>query len=145
MSKTPVKVHAAEAETGASEAPKSKAKVKAKANGVAKPPRVKATAKAEKPVSKPPKVKAAPAKPRKAVDLTKLDGFGFRLASLKSQAAAMFARKQGATLGEVRDALQSTQFNLLTQAKTRGFKVDEKLEDGNGNRRITRYFLSAKK
>ncbi len=146
--KFPEKVFAPEAATASDEAP-AKPKAKAKVNGAAAAaPKAKAKAKAA-----PAKVKAkAPAKAKakgkakeRNVDPAKLDGFGFRLSSIKSKAAAMYAAKGGATLGEVKEALDSTQFNVLTELKERGFTVDTKQEDGDGPRKITRYFVKAKK
>lgn len=127
---------AAEAET---EAPKAKAtpKVKAKANGKAT---VKASAK--------PAAKAAPAKPAKAkgkaaaehkVDPDKVDAYGFRKGSIKSKAAAMYAKGKGATLNEVKVALGSVQFNLLNDVKEKGFKVETTEVKGHIGRMVTRY------
>lgn len=134
-------VNAPEAETAADSKParraspkpaKPAAKASAKGNGKAK-----ATAKAK------PAAKAAKAKPRQA-DPAKLDNFGLRKGSIKSRAAALYARKSGATLAEVKAECDSVQFNVLTELKDKGFKVDTKQEDGNGNRKISRYFLKAK-
>ncbi len=134
----------------------------AKVNGKAKPPvkaakaAPKAPAKAVKPAkaakaAKPAKAAKA-AKPAKAktraprtVDPAKLDQYGLRAGSLKSQAAAMYAAKGGATLGEVTEALQSTQYNVIGMLREKGFTFDEKKEDGAGHRKVTRYFLKAKK
>lgn len=126
------------------------AKRKAKANGTAKvkaakaaKPAVKAAGKVK--AAKPAKAKAS-AKPRKApeYDPAKLDQFGLRKGSLKSQAAVMYARAGGASLGEVRKSLDSVQFNVLTQLRGKGYIIDEKSEDGKGNRSVTRFFLRTK-
>jgi hypothetical protein len=93
------------------------------------------------------KVKAkGKAKPRKArtVDPAKLDQFGLRKGSIKSRAAAMYAAKKGATLNEVKEALESTQFNVLTELEGKGFKVTRTLVSGIGARQATKYHLSAK-
>lgn len=144
-------VMAPEAEAGAAKPAKVKAAPKAPAKAAAKPA-PKATAKPAK--AKPP-VKAAakaPAKKAKAkerkvreYDPAKLDQYGFRLNSAKSNAAVLYAAKGGATLGEIKVKLGSTQFNVLTQLRELGYTIDEKQEDGKGNRKITRYFLRAKK
>ena len=117
-------------------------KVRAKANGAAKP--VKAAGKAAKPVKaagKAVKAKAKAAKAPKAAK-TPLDDFGFREGSIKSQAAAMYASKKGATLAEVKAKVGSVQLNLLTELMANGHKVKRTKVDGTGSRQVTRYFLS---
>lgn len=140
--RSPTRIYAPEAETGT--APAKAKPVKAKAvKAVSKP--------AAKPVkaAKPDKAKAA--KPAKAgakkprnVDPAKLDEFGLRLGSMKSKAAKMYSTKKGATLAEVKEALESTQFNVLTEMEAKGHTVDRSQEDGEGNRKVTRYKLIAK-
>ena len=118
----------------------------AKPNGANKPakrPRkaaVKATGKA-----KPVKAKAAKgaAKPRQR-DPSRLDQFGLRKGSNKSKAAALYSRGKGATLAEVRDAVGSTQFNVLTELNGKGYKVEKSQAKGL-RRPITRYRLVPKK
>ena len=143
-------VLAAEAETGADAPAKAKRKATpkaaAKANGEvkaakgAKPAKAApAKGKAAKPAAK--KAKKAP----RSVDPNKIDQYGFRKGTLKSRAAVMYAAKKGATLAEVKAALDSTQFNLLTQLEEQGYTVERKQEDGDGSRKVTRYKLSAKK
>ncbi len=123
----------------------------------AKQAKVKAKpAKAAKPAAKPAKVKAkgngkakvkAKAKAKRAprtVDPAKLDQFGFRLNSLKSRAATMYAGKKGATLAEVKEALDSTQFNLLTELEEKGFKVERTEAAGKSGRQVTRFHISPK-
>ena len=119
-------------------------KVKAKGNGHAKGA-VKAKAKA---TAAP--VKAAKATPAKAKgkakaerqrDPLKLDAFGFRKGSIKSKAAAMYAK--GATLADVKEALGSVQFNLLTELEGRGFTVDKAEIKGANDRMVTRYKIHA--
>lgn len=139
--KAPQKVFAPEAATGEAEAPKRKpAPAKPTAKASAKPDKAKVKAKAA-----PVKAKGKKVKAERNVDQSKLDSFGFRLSSIKSKAAALYARKGGATLGEVKEELDSTQFNVLTELKEKGHTVDTKQEDGEGNRKITRYFVKAKK
>jgi len=155
---------AAVAENDADEAPPkapSKPAAKAKPNGHAKP-EVKAKAKAApakavKAAAKPAKAAtdkakaAAPAKAKakgKAVERTrdpaKLDQFGFRKGSIKANAAAMYATKNGATLGEVKEKVGSVQFNLLTELEEKGFKVEKSQVKGDGPRKVTRYKLHTK-
>lgn len=87
----------------------------------------------------PPPTKAAKAKKAKK-ETTGTDRFGFRLGSKKSQAAAMYASKTGATLGEVKHALKSTQFNLLNELEEMtGVKISKVKEAGPGARKVTRY------
>jgi hypothetical protein len=143
MSKSPTKTFSpAEAATASVEAPaKAPRTVKAKSNGAGKPAKA-AKAKAAKP-AKAAKAKAkqaakAPAKP------VKLDQFGFRVGTLKSRAAAIYASKRGATLAEVRNKLESTQFNLLTELKGKGFKIREEQVQGEGTRKVTRYTIQPK-
>lgn len=125
-------------DSGADEAPApAKArKVKAKANGAAKPA-VKA-AKAPKKAA----AKVAAKAPRKAKPATPRDAYGFGEGTLKSRAAAMYAHKKGATVGEVKAALGAIQFNLLKQLEGQGYKVTRTKEAGEGNKKITRYKLS---
>jgi len=125
------------------ETPKIKKPRKAisKGNGAAKPFKAaKAAPVKAKAASKPAKGKAVAAKPR-----GKRDAWGFMANSLKSQAAAMYASKKGATLDEVKAKLKSLQLNLLTKLEGEGFKVRKVKEEGpTGKRQVTRYFLSAK-
>lgn len=131
---------AVEAETEAAvvETPRKAAKAKAKPNG--------ATHKAVKAAKAPAKAKATP-KPAKAkakakVEAAEKDKWGFRDGSLKSKAAALYAAKKGATLEEVKEALGSVQLNLLKDLEAKGHKVKKVKEDGEGKRKVTRYFLS---
>lgn len=139
----------ADTETPAKPARKFTGKVKAakaaKGNGEAKAA-PKAAGKPAGKVKAAKGAKAAPAKKaagkaRKAPvrDPAKLDQFGFRKGSIKSQAAQMYATKKGSTLGEIKEKLGSTQFNLLTQLEEKGWTIGKKFEDGAGNRKITRY------
>jgi hypothetical protein len=97
--------------------------------------------------------KAAPAAPAKGKakakaerqrDPDKLDAFGFRKGSIKSKAAAMYAKGKGATLAEVREALGSVQFNLLTELEKGGFTVEKNHAKGDTGRGVTRYKIHAK-
>jgi hypothetical protein len=122
------------------------------------PPSVPAPQKPRKPARKPARkatkkakgngkaAKAKTAKARKArtVDPAKLDQFGFRKGSLKSKAAAMYAGKKGATLAQVKKALDSTQFNLLGELEERGFKVTKEQISGDNDRKVTRYTVVTK-
>jgi hypothetical protein len=129
----------------AAPAPKAKVRVKAKpvkaakapSNGHATPAKAKAKA------AKPAKVKTKPRKPR-VLDPSKLDQFGFRLGTIKAQAAAMYASKKGATLGEVKEKLESAQFNLLTEVAEKGFKVLRSESQGDSGRKVTRYTIVTK-
>lgn len=116
-----------------------KAKAKKLTNGYAKP--VKGHAKPAKPVKA---VKAKGKRKPRTVDPAKLDQFGFRLSSMKSKAAAMYATKSGATLAEVKDKLDSNQFNLLTELAGRGYKIDRKDVGGEHGRNVTKYKILTK-
>lgn len=118
-----------------------KAAPKAPAKAAAKPAKA---AKAEKATKVAKVAKGAKPKATRNADPAKLDQFGLRIGSLKSKAAEMYADKGGATLAEVKEALDSVQFNVLTMLREKGFTITEKQEDGNGHRRVTRYFLKAK-
>ena len=126
-------------------APAKPRKVKAKANGTAKPA-VKAAPKAAKAVKKAAKVAKAAPKAKRTSKAPKaavaLDAFGLKAGSLKSKAAAMYATKKGATTGEIKATLGSVQFNVLTTLKKRGHTVTKTLEKGDGTRKILRYKLS---
>jgi hypothetical protein len=67
------------------------------------------------------------------------DQFGFRKGSKKSQAAALYATKKGATLNEVKEKTGSSQLNLLTELKNRKMKVLTSKEKGTGKKQVTRY------
>ena len=91
-----------------------------------------------------PRAKSNGERATRKVDLSKLDQFGFRLGSKKAQAAAMYASKKGATLAEVRGALQSTQFNLLTEIEKRGFKIERMPATGEHDRKVTRFHIAGR-
>lgn len=123
-------------------------KAPAKAKGAAKP---KVTAKAPVKAKTSPKApakaakapeKAKAAKPKAAV---KKDMYGFRDGSTKSKAVAMYARKSGATLAEVKEKLGSVQLNVLNALEEGGYEVERKTEKRDGARAVTRYFLKGKK
>lgn len=73
-----------------------------------------------------------------------MDKYGFRIGTMKSKAAALYARKEGATVDEVRDEVNSLQLNLLTTLEKQGFTVKREKEKKPSGRIITRYFLSGK-
>ena len=74
-----------------------------------------------------------------------VDKFGFRIGSKKSQAAAMYATKNGATLNEVKEALNSSQFNLLLELEDK-FQIDKtKVPGTEGKRQVTRYHIGSAK
>lgn len=157
--KTPTKVTASDEALATAEATPAKAAkaVKAKGNGQAKPAKVKAAAKPA--VKAKPKAEAKPAKAVKAKGKAKaaakerkprtlnpatLDAFGFRKGTIKSNAAALYAKGKGATLAEVKEKLKSAQFNLLTEVETRGFTVDKTPVKNTNGRKVTRYHIVAK-
>jgi hypothetical protein len=90
---------------------------------------------------------ATPTKPKKTRAKrppsipVEVDEFGLVQGSLRSRAAAMYARDDGATLSEVKNALKCVQFNVLTQLEKKGHGV-KRVKENIGDRKITRYFLS---
>ena len=123
---------------GADKAPvKAAGKAKVTAKG-AKAPAKKAAPKA---TAKPAKAKAKKAERQR--DPAKLDAWGFRKDSIKSRAAAMYAKAKGATLAEVKEEVGSVQFNLLTELKEAGHTVDVDQVKAGG-RMVNRYKLVAK-
>lgn len=98
----------------------------------------KATVKAAK---APEKAMAAKAK----ASTVKKDAFGFRDGSAKSKAVAMYSRKSGATLAEVKEKVGSVQLNVLNSMEAEGYEVERKSEKRDGARAVTRYFLRGKK
>jgi hypothetical protein len=117
--------------------------LKAMARKAAKNKPAKAPARAKGAAKAKPAKGAKARKPRTA-DPAKLDQFGLRKGSIKSQAAAMYAKGKGATLNDVKEALESTQFNVLTELEGKGFKVLRDLVPGIGARQATKYKLIAK-
>jgi hypothetical protein len=118
--------------------PKIKRKAKSKPAVKAKP-----KAKAKVKEAKAPKVKTKGKKAKvRNVDQSKLDRFGFRLGSKKSKAASMYAAKKGATLLEVKKALKSNQFNLLTELEEKGFEIKRIMTPGTNGRQITRFQIA---
>lgn len=113
--------------------PKAKAKAKAKVKASAKP-KLKAKAKTAKGSEK---AKAAKSSVEK-------DQYGLRKGSTKSQAAAIYARKSGATLEEVKEKLGSVQLNVLNELEEDGWKVERVKEQRKDRRPATRYWLKAK-
>jgi len=82
-------------------------------------------------------------KPR-TPDPAKLDQFGLRKGSIKSRAAQMYAKGKGATLTEVREAVGSTQFNVIAELEGKGFKIARSLVPGIGARQATKYKVLTK-
>ena len=125
-------------------------KVAAKGNGHAKPT-VKAKGKAPvKAAAKTPakakgasKAKGTDKAPRQR-DPAKLDGYGFRLGTTKSKAAALYAKGKGATLAEVKAEVGSVQFNLLTELEAAGWAIEKSEVKNDGGRKVTRYKIRAK-
>jgi len=115
----------------------AKAKAPAKAQAAKTKPAKKA--KSAKPVAKPKKVAA------KKADKSEKDQFGLRKGSTRSTAAAMYARKSGATLEEVKEAVGSIQLNVLKELEATGFVVEKEKQTRSGKRPLTRYWLKAAK
>ena len=123
------------AATKAADKPKAKPAAKAPAKAKAAP---KAAAKASKGSEKPKAVKA------KAVSADK-DQFGLRKGTTRSEAAALYSRKNGATLAEVKERLGSVQLNVLVKLEGEGYTVERIKEKRKGDTRpATRYILKAK-
>lgn len=121
---------------------KAKPKAKAKANG-ANGSNGKAHKAAATPAKAKVKAKAKDAKraPRQR-DPAKLDEYGFRKESIKSQAAALY--KKGATLADVKAAVGSIQFNVLNELEEAGHKIKKIEVKGKGGRAATKYQILAK-
>ena len=137
----------------------AKPKIKAKANGhdkalvkAAGKPKAKVAAKAPVKAKTAPKATAKPAKatvkakaPKaKAESKVEKDAYGLRKGSAKSKAAALFARKSGATLPEIKEAVGSVQLNVLVGLEAEGYEVIKKKETRNEGRPLTRYYLKGK-
>lgn len=122
----------------------SNGKATAKAAAPDKPAKAAKAAKVAAP--KAGKAKAAKAAPKaeRHRDPAKLDAFGFRKESIKSRAAAMYAKGKGATLAEVKEAVGSVQFNLLTELTGKGFTIDQTEVKNEQGRMVTRYKLHPK-
>lgn len=156
----------------ATETPR-KAKTTVKANGAAKPTAKAASKAPVKAAGKPkaaagakaaPKAKTAPkvtakagkgsekpkaAKPKtetkaKAASTVEKDAYGFRKGSAKSKAVALYARKNGATLEEVKEAVGSIQLNVLNGLEAEGHTVERTKVKRDGQRPLTRYILKPK-
>lgn len=131
-----------EAEAQAEEAKTSKAKGKGGKTDA------KTDAKTDSKPAKGSKEKAPAEKPAKKSSAPKgeKDEFGFRVGSLKSRAAGLYARKEGATREEVVAELQSSQLNLLKELEGTGnYTVKKEKEEGSGKKPVTRYFLKRSK
>lgn len=119
----------------------AKAAPKAKANGAGHAaPKAAKTAKGK--AAKGKAAKAAP-KAERHRDPAKLDQWGFRKDSIKSRAAAMYAKGKGATLADVKDEVGSVQFNLLRELEEKGFRIDRDEVKNDTGRVVTRYKLHA--
>lgn len=129
-----------EAETEV-EKPKARRGRPPKAANEAMPKAAKAAVKPAKAPAKAVKAKANGAV-KKAKPAAEKDVWGYRKGSTKSQAAAMYALKRGATLAEVKEKLGSVQLNVLVELEGKGHTVRRIKEKGTGARQITRYFLS---
>jgi hypothetical protein len=122
-----------------------------KANGTAKPKvetkKVKKSpsAKSAKTTKEAKVAKPAKAKAVKAEIKAEKDQYGLRKGSARSEAAAMYARKSGATLAEVKDRVGSIQLNVLTELSANGWVVEKDVEKRDGQRPITRYWLKPAK
>ena len=114
-------------------------------------PKAKATTPPQAPVTPPEAPKKAKGKGAKgeggkpAIEPAKaaVDAYGFKLDTIKSKAAAMYASKRGATVGEVKEALGSLQLNLLKDVEKRGFTI-ERTKEKTGSRSVTRYKIVTK-
>lgn len=107
-------------------------------------PKVEAKKPAKKAAAKAP-VKAKAAKP-KAVKkaAAEKDQYGLRKGSARSEAASMYARKNGATLAEVKERIGSVQLNVLNALKADGYAVTQEKITKKGERPVTRYYLKPK-
>jgi hypothetical protein len=113
---------------------------KVKANGQAKPKKAAKVAKA-KPAKGSEKTKVAKPKAEPKADK---DQFGLRKGSSRSKAAAMYARKNGATLEEVSEAVGSIQLNVLKELEANGWVVEKEKQERKNARPLTRYKLKVK-
>ena len=127
----------AKAASPANGAAKANGKAKVTAKGAKAPAKKAAPAATAKPV------KAKAKKAERQRDPAKLDQWSFRKGSIKSKAAAMYAKAKGATLAEVKEEVGSVQFNLLTELKEAGHSVEVDQVKANG-RLVNRYKLVAK-
>lgn len=127
--------------------PKAKAKAKAPAKKAApakaKPVKETKPAKKATAAKAPEKAKAAKPKAEKKSKAEK-DQWGLRKGSSKSEAAAMYARKNGATLEEVKEKVGSIQLNVLKELEAEGHTVEREKVERKGQRPLTRYKLIAK-
>ena len=83
--------------------------------------------------------------PKSSMKSTEKDKFGLRKGSARSEAAAMYARKSGATLAEVEERVGSIQLNVLTALAKNGWEVEKDAEKRAGGRPVTRYWIRAAK
>lgn len=120
-----------------SKKPATAKKATSKSNG--KAPEVKASAKVK---TKSKSKKAA--EPKAKREPAAKDQFGLREGSLRSKAAAMYANKKGATLGEITKELGSPQLNVLKDLEKNGYEVVVKEETGDKGRPVKRFFLKGR-
>ncbi len=66
-----------------------------------------------------------------------LDEWGIREGTARSKAVALYARPEGASLAEVKEAVGSVQYNVLTELKEKGHTITV-----SGKRGAQRYQLS---
>ena len=119
--------------------PEKQAKPKAAKAKAAKPVKAKAKAKG----SEKPKVAKSKAEKEKAPKHA-VDAYGLRKGSAKSKAVAMYSRKSGATLNEVKEVVGSIQLNVLNTLEESGHVVEKKKEKKGDARAVFRYWLKPK-
>ncbi len=74
----------------------------------------------------------------------KTDMYGFREGSKDSKAAAMYARKSGASTSEIKKALGQPHLNCLKAVEKAGHKVQRVKEtDKKTKKTLTRYYIAA--
>lgn len=101
----------------------------------------------KKPVKAAPKaaVKAKAEKPKAAKKAkVETDQYGLRKGSARSEAAAMYARKSGATLAEVKERVGSIQLNVLNALEAEGYVVTKEKLVRKDKRPVTKYYLKPK-
>jgi hypothetical protein len=115
---------------------KGKVRLRARANSQTKSPKLADKVKKTKP--------AKETKTTKEKTKVVRDQFGLRKGSARSEAAAMYARKSGATLAEVKERVGSIQLNVLTALEKDGWIVEKSAEKHDNQRPVTRYRLKSK-
>lgn len=80
-----------------------------------------------------------PPKPKRSKEI---DKYGFKVETKVSQAAALYARKEGASLNEIKEIVGSPQRNLLkTVDKLPEFEVIKKTKKGMNGKETVRYYI----